>query len=165
MNEIVEFIAKHKVVVICRGLYDNELIKTIRALYDGGIRVVEVTFDQADPDAVEKTCGAIRTIKEHFPQMKVGSGTVTCVKHVLATKKAGGEFCLSPDVNTEVIRATKEAGLISIPGAMTSTEILQAHNASGYRENIPCRMAGTVLSEGYQRADQSCEIPCGSRCK
>jgi 2-dehydro-3-deoxyphosphogluconate aldolase/(4S)-4-hydroxy-2-oxoglutarate aldolase len=32
-------------------------------------------------------------------------------------------------VNTEVIRATKEAGLISIPGAMTSTEILQAHNA------------------------------------
>ena len=129
MNEIVEFIAKHKVVVICRGLYDNELIKTIRALYDGGIRVVEVTFDQADPDAVEKTCGAIRTIKEHFPQMKVGSGTVTCVKHVLATKKAGGEFCLSPDVNTEVIRATKEAGLISIPGAMTSTEILQAHNA------------------------------------
>lgn len=129
MNEIVEFIAKHKVVVICRGLYDNELIKTIRALYDGGIRVVEVTFDQADPDAVEKTCGAIRTIKEHFPQMKVGSGTVTCVKHVLATKEAGGEFCLSPDVNTEVIRATKEAGLISIPGAMTSTEILQAHNA------------------------------------
>ena len=129
MNEIVEFIAKHKVVVICRGLYDNELIKTIRALYDGGIRVVEVTFDQADPDAVEKTCGAIRTIKAHFPQMKVGSGTVTCVKHVLATKKAGGEFCLSPDVNTEVIRATKEAGLISIPGAMTSTEILQAHNA------------------------------------
>ena len=76
MNEIVEFIAKHKVVVICRGLYDNELIKTIRALYDGGIRVVEVTFDQADPDAVEKTCGAIRTIKEHFPQMKVGSGEV-----------------------------------------------------------------------------------------
>ena len=129
MNEIVEFIAKHKVVVICRGLYDNALLKTIRALYDGGIRVVEVTFDQADPDAVEKTCGAIRTIKEHFPQMKVGSGTVTCVKHVLATKKAGGEFCLSPDVNTEVIRATKEAGLISIPGAMTSTEILQAHNA------------------------------------
>lgn len=129
MNEIVEFIAKHKVVVICRGLYDNELIKTIRALYDGGIRVVEVTFDQADPDAVEKTCGAIRTIKEYFPQMKVGSGTVTCVKHVLATKEAGGEFCLSPDVNTEVIRATKEAGLISIPGAMTSTEILQAHNA------------------------------------
>lgn len=108
MNEIVEFIARHKVVVICRGLYEAELVKTIKALYAGGIRIVEVTFDQADPDAIAKTCCAIRTIKEHFPQMKVGSGTVTCVEHVLATKEAGGEFCLSPDVNTEVIQATKK---------------------------------------------------------
>ena len=82
MNEIVEFIARHKVVVICRGLYEAELVKTIKALYAGGIRIVEVTFDQADPDAIAKTCCAIRTIKEHFPQMKVGSGTVTCVEHL-----------------------------------------------------------------------------------
>ena len=129
MNEIVDFIAKHKVVVICRGLYGEDLVKTIKALYDGGVRVVEVTFDQADTDAIEKTCCAIKTIKEHFPEMKVGSGTVTCVEHVKATKAAGGEFCLSPDVNTEVIQATKQAGLVSIPGAMTSTEILQAHHA------------------------------------
>lgn len=129
MNEIVEFIAEHKIVVICRGLYDEELTNTIGALYQGGVRVVEVTFDQADPDAIEKTCGAIKTIRKHYPEMKVGSGTVTCVEHVLATKAAGGEFCLSPDVNIDVIHATKEAGLISIPGAMTSTEILQAHHA------------------------------------
>ena len=103
MNEIVDFIAKHKVVVICRGLYGEDLVKTIKALHDGGVRVVEVTFDQADTDAIEKTCVAIKTIKEHFPKMKVGSGTVTCVEHVKATKAAGGEFCLSPDVNTEVI--------------------------------------------------------------
>ena len=158
MNEIVEFIAKHKVVVICRGLYDNELIKTIRALYDGGIRVVEVTFDQADPDAVEKTCGAIRTIKEHFPQMKVGSGTVTCVKHVLATKEAGGEY--GGDSCNERSRSDFYTRSNDLNRNFAGTQC-----RSGYRENIPCRMAGTVLSEGYQRADQSCEIPCGSRCK
>ena len=140
MNEIVEFIAKHKVVVICRGLYDNELIKTIRALYDGGIRVVEVTFDQADPDAVEKTCGAIRTIKEHFPQMKVGSGTGDSCNE----RSRSDFYTRSNDLNRN----------------FAGTQC-----RSGYRENIPCRMAGTVLSEGYQRADQSCEIPCGSRCK
>ena len=137
MNEIVEFIAKHKVVVICRGLYDNELIKTIRALYDGGIRVVEVTFDQADPDAVEKTCGAIRTIKEYFPQMKVGGDSCN-------ERSRSDFYTRSNDLNRN----------------FAGTQC-----RSGYRENIPCRMAGTVLSEGYQRADQSCEIPCGSRCK
>lgn len=129
MHEVIEFICKHKVVVICRGLYGKELIETIGALHKGGVRVVEVTFDQADPNAIEKTSSAIRTIRENYPDMKVGAGTVTCVAHVEATKAAGGEFCLSPDVNVEVIQATKESGLISIPGAMTPTEVLTAHHA------------------------------------
>lgn len=127
MNEVIEFITKHKVVVICRGLYGEDLVKTIGALYDGGIRLVEVTFDQRDPDAIIKTMEAIRTIRTHYPEMLVGSGTVTCTAHVTATLEAGGAFCLSPDVNEEVIKATKTAGLVSIPGAMTSTEILAAH--------------------------------------
>ena len=53
MNEIVEFIAKHKVVVICRGLYDNELIKTIRALYDGGIRVAQLGLKNCKDDLTD----------------------------------------------------------------------------------------------------------------
>ena len=61
--------------------------------------------------------------------MKVGSGTVTCIEHVKATKQAGGEFCLSPNVDVDVIKATKEEGLVSIPGALTPTEILEAHDA------------------------------------
>lgn len=91
--------------------------------------MAEVTFDQADPDAIEKTSGAIKMIKENFPDMKVGSGTVTCKEHVIATKEAGGEFCLSPNVDIEVIKATKDAGLVSIPGALTPSEIIAAHNA------------------------------------
>lgn len=129
MNEVVKFIENHKVLVICRGLYDEELLKVIGALHKGGIRMAEVTFDQGDPNAIEKTTGAIRLIKENFPDMKVGSGTVTCIEHVKATKQAGGEFCLSPNVDVDVIKATKEEGLVSIPGALTPTEILEAHDA------------------------------------
>lgn len=92
MNEVVKFIEDHKVLVICRGYYGETLLKSIDALYNGGIRMAEVTFDQSDPDAIVKTTDAIRLIKEHFPDMKVGSGTVTCIDHVLATKYAGGEF-------------------------------------------------------------------------
>lgn len=129
MNEVVKFIEENKVLVICRGVYGEELKKVISALHKGGIQMVEVTFDQADTDAIEKTSSAIRLIKECFPDMKVGSGTVTCVEHVEATYKAGGEFCLSPDVNEEVIKATKGCGMVSIPGALTPTEILSAHRA------------------------------------
>ncbi len=129
MNEIVTFIEEHKVVVICRGIYGETLQNLMDALYKGGIRVVEVTFDQADPAAIQKTGDAIRLIKRSFPDMKVGSGTATCIEHVIATKEAGGEFVLSPNVNADVIRAAKAAGLVSIPGAMTPTEILAAHDA------------------------------------
>lgn len=129
MKDVIECIEKNKVVVICRGLYGETLEKVIGALYKGGIRLVEVTFDQADPQAIEKTSAAIRLLIERFPDMKVGSGTVTCIEHVIATKEAGGAFCLSPDVNEEVIKATKACGLVSIPGAMTPTEILTAHRA------------------------------------
>lgn len=129
MNEVVQFIEDNKVMVICRGLYNEDLMKVVDALYAGGVRLAEVTFDQNDPDAVEKTSGAIRQLKEKYPDMKVGSGTVTSVEQVKATKEAGGEFCLSPNVNVEVIKATKEEDLVSIPGALTPTEILQAHEA------------------------------------
>ena len=129
MNEVVKFIEDNKVLVICPGLYGDDLLKVITALHRGGIRMAEVTFDQADPDAINKTCDAIRLIRANFPDMKIGSGTVTCREHVTATKEAGGEFCLSPNVDLDVIRATKEAGLVSIPGALTPSEILQAHNA------------------------------------
>lgn len=129
MNEIVEFIEKNKVLVICRGLYGEELLRVIAALHAGGINMAEVTFDQADPNAIQKTSEAIRLVRERFPKMKVGSGTVTNIEHVKATKEAGGAFCLSPNVDADVILATKEMGLVSIPGALTPSEIIAAHNA------------------------------------
>lgn len=128
-EDIVKFIEEKKVMVICRGLYGDDLFKLITALHKGGVRLVEVTFDQADPDAIDKTSAAISLIKESFPDMKVGAGTVTKIEHVIASKDAGAEFCLSPHVDVDVIKATKAAGMVSIPGALTPTEILQAHDA------------------------------------
>lgn len=116
MNDVIKFIEDNKVMVICRGLYDEDLIKVMDALYAGGIRLAEVTFDQNDLDTVKKTAAAIRQLKEKYPDMKVGSGTVTSEEQVKATKEAGGEFCLSPNVNVEIIKATKKEGLVSIPG-------------------------------------------------
>jgi len=129
MNDIVDFFGRHKVLVIVRGLYGDKLLSVIDALYKGGIMMAEVTFDQADPNAIEKTSDAIKLIKNNFPKMRAGSGTCTSISQVIATKEAGGEYCLSPHVDLQVIRATKEANLASIPGAMTPSEIIKANHA------------------------------------
>lgn len=60
--------------------------------------------------------------------MHFGAGTVLTPGQVDAAAQAGAEFIISPNSEPKVIRRTKELGLISIPGAMTPTEILMAHD-------------------------------------
>lgn len=125
----VEFIEKYKIICICRKIYGSELLELAHALHDGGIRMMEVTFDQADPDCIRETTEAIRMLNDEFGQeMSIGAGTVLSAAQVEAAKDAGANYIISPNTNLSVIRRTKELGLVSIPGAMTPTEILTAHD-------------------------------------
>jgi 2-dehydro-3-deoxyphosphogluconate aldolase/(4S)-4-hydroxy-2-oxoglutarate aldolase len=58
--------------------------------------------------------------------MCFGTGTVTTVEMVRLTAEAGGKFVISPDMDPEVIKETRRLGLVSIPGALTPSEIKQA---------------------------------------
>ena len=57
MNTL-DFISQNKVITICRRVYGEDLLKLADALYAGGIKMIEVTFDQADPDCIEKPASA-----------------------------------------------------------------------------------------------------------
>ena len=59
--------------------------------------------------------------------MHIGAGTVLTEKQAELTKQAGGEFVISPDTNPKVIKRTKELGMVSMPGALTPSEIQLAH--------------------------------------
>ena len=127
MNTL-DFISENKVITICRRVYGEDLLKLADALYAGGIKMIEVTFDQADPDCVEKTSECIRSLCDRFgDRMMFGAGTVLTAEQVAAAAKAGARYIISPNVDADVIARTKELGLVSIPGAMTPSEILTAH--------------------------------------
>jgi len=127
MNTL-DFILKHKVITICRKVYGDDLRQLAQALLDGGVRLMEVTFDQADPDCVRKTGEAIRMLADTFgEQMQFGAGTVLTKEQVATAKDAGARYIISPNTDTEIIRETKRLGLVSIPGAMTPSEIIAAH--------------------------------------
>lgn len=128
-EQILETIEKKKIIVIVRRTYGEDLMNLTRALHDGGIRLMECTFDQSDPECLKKTGDSIRMLTEAFPDMYFGAGTVLNRDQVNAAAKAGGRFIISPNTNTDVIGYTKSLGLISIPGAMTPSEILAAHDA------------------------------------
>ena len=131
MKNTIEQIEKNKVIVIVRGVEKEKLIPMCQAIYDGGLRIIECTYDASGKIRDEEIAGNIKMLADHFEgKMLVGAGTVLTEKQVELTKKAGGKFIISPDTNSNIIKKTKEEELVSIPGALTPSEITQA-NRSG----------------------------------
>lgn len=130
MNSTINTILKERVIAIVRGVSREDLIPFAEAAYEGGVRVLECTYDATGKAADEEIAQNIKMLCEHFGErMTIGAGTVLNKKQVKLTKKAGGKFIISPDTNREVIKYTKSQSLVSIPGALTPSEAVAAHNA------------------------------------
>ena len=130
MNSVIKAIEEEKIIVIVRGVQKEKLIPFAEAVYAGGIRLLELTYNAKGNPADEETAENIRMLVEHFAgRMYIGAGTVLTEKQVELTKAAGGRFIISPDVYPEVIKKTKELGMVSLPGAITPTEMQIAHRA------------------------------------
>lgn len=129
-NTIIEEILKHKIIVIIRGVEREKLIPLVQALYDGGIRLVELTFCADGHIDDEYSAENIRILAQEFKgRMRVGAGTVLNEKQVELAADAGAAYIISPDVYVPVIERTRALGMVSIPGAMTPSEIQLAHRA------------------------------------
>ncbi|HYK35959.1 bifunctional 4-hydroxy-2-oxoglutarate aldolase/2-dehydro-3-deoxy-phosphogluconate aldolase [Alloacidobacterium sp.] len=110
----------------------------VEAMIAGGVTVVEVTMTV--PGAID----LLRALKQKYgKQLLLGSGTVTTAAQATATIEAGAEFVVSPSLHPEVIAKTKELGKVSIPGALTPTEVITAWNAGAdYVKVFPCSAVG-----------------------
>ena len=129
-EEVLSLIEEEKIIVIVRGVEKEKLIPLAEAMYKGGIRLLEITYSQSGAPSDEEIADSIRLLSEHFKgRMLIGSGTTLTERQVELTKNAGGTFIISPDVNVELIKKTRELSLVSIPGALTPTEITTAHAA------------------------------------
>lgn len=132
-EKIINSVYEGKVVAILRGVQEDRLISIAEALYEGGIRMIECTFDHSRADCIEANCRMISMLAKHFAgRMHVGAGTVLTKEEVDATVQAGGEFIISPNVDEAVIRHTREIGAVSMPGALTPTEIVNAWKAGAH---------------------------------
>lgn len=127
MNTL-DIILKSKIIAIARGFYGKELIDATKALYEGGIRAFEVTFEQNGSN--KNTLDAVSMLKSELPcECTIGAGTVLKIEQLEQAKMAGAEYIVSPNVNISIIAKTKKLGLVSIPGAMTPTEVVAADEA------------------------------------
>lgn len=128
--QILECLLEEKLIAIVRGVPPRQILPTARAIADGGIHALEITFDHKTPGGIAETLESIRLLRgQEDLDILLGAGTVLTPGEVDQAVEAGAEYIISPDTNPEVIRRTKQLGKISIPGAYTPTEAVQAHRA------------------------------------
>ena len=149
-NETMQRILDGKIVAIVRGISSDKIAGLAQALAAGGITCIEVTFDQSSPEKAQQTLDAIASIRKTLgDKVCVGAGTVMTEEQVRLAAQAGAEYMISPNVDARVIRATKALGKISIPGAMTPTEVAYAYECGA---DIVKMFPAGVLGAGYIKA-------------
>lgn len=127
MGQLTELIREHKIIAILRGVPAEKMESVITSLYNGGIRLLEITFNQKSASRHQETGDAIRLAKSLYPDMYVGAGTVMSKENAQAAHDAGALFALAPNVNEEVIKTVVELGMAAVPGAMTPSEIASSY--------------------------------------
>lgn len=143
--QVAEAVEKEKIVVIIRGVEKEKLIPLASAMYNGGIRLLEITYDATEKISDEETAENIKMLSEKFEgKMFIGAGTVLKSSQVELTEYVGGKFIISPDTDKAVIEKTKNLGLVSMPGALTPTEIANAHRyGADFVKLFPISSLGT----------------------
>lgn len=105
------------VIAILRGIRPDEAEAIGSALYEAGIRVVEVPLNSPNP------LESIATLARIFGErMLVGAGTLTDAAQVGDVAGAGGRLIVTPHADVSVVRAATEAGLLAVPGFFNPTE-------------------------------------------
>lgn len=149
-HEALMQIKAAKLVAILRHVPADKLDGVVEALIAGGVRVLEFTFDHDSAECVKENAEKIRhTAEKYGDRVLVGCGTALTVQEVEAACDAGACLVISPNVDYGVIRRTRQLGMVSMPGALTPTEILTAHqNGADFVKVFP---AG-CLGAGYIKA-------------
>jgi 2-dehydro-3-deoxyphosphogluconate aldolase/(4S)-4-hydroxy-2-oxoglutarate aldolase len=121
-EEILKILCDVGVIPVVRARNAEALVDLAKALHAGGVPICEVTLTVPGAiDAIRRVAGAVGK------EVLVGVGSVTRVEQVEEAVAAGAQFIVGPVLVPEVIAAAHEHDKPVIPGALTPTEIFQAH--------------------------------------
>ena len=137
-------IEQEKAIAVLRADDPANLPPMISALYDGGVRLIEITMTV--PNAVKQ----IRQAIDEGPEdMVVGVGSVLNAETALEAIGAGAEFVVSPVFKEEIVEVCLQGNIVVIPGAFTPTE---ARNAADAGANFVKIFPAGSLGMGYLKS-------------
>jgi 2-dehydro-3-deoxyphosphogluconate aldolase / (4S)-4-hydroxy-2-oxoglutarate aldolase len=138
IDEVIRRIEEVGIIPVVRAASVEEATRAVEAISAGGIPVVEITMTV--PNAVS----VIREVaKQHGAKVLVGAGTVTTAEQAESCIRAGAEFLVSPGLSVPVLSVARASEKLAIPGALTPTELMNAHDQGARLVKIfPCGNVG-----------------------
>ncbi|WP_293914489.1 MULTISPECIES: bifunctional 4-hydroxy-2-oxoglutarate aldolase/2-dehydro-3-deoxy-phosphogluconate aldolase [unclassified Sphingobacterium] len=124
MNEVLKLIGDSPVIPVYYNDNIDSCIDVLTKCYKGGIRVFE--FVNRGVNAKENFKQLLAFKNEHFPDLKLGIGTIKTGEQAKEFIALGAEFIVSPIIKKKIAEITAKHGLLWIPGCMTPTEIAKA---------------------------------------
>lgn len=126
-EELQRRLSECPLVAIIRGVTPAEAEAVGEAIYEAGIRIIEVPLNSPKP--LESIGILAKNLGE---RALVGAGTVLEVEDVARVRNAGGGIIVSPNTDMAVIAATAAADMVSSPGFYTPSEAFQALKAGAH---------------------------------
>jgi hypothetical protein len=143
-------------VAILRGVRPDEVEAVADQLVEAGFSMIEVPLNSPQPlDSIARLVG------RYGPEVMIGAGTVLTVADVEAVKAVGGRLIVSPNVNTDVIRASAAAGMISLPGFFTASEAFAALDAGATGLKLFPAEGASPLPQGPARGSARRDAAAG----
>ncbi len=118
-DRVLDLLARERVLTVVRAPVIPDTAALCRALLDGGISCVELTFTTPDLPRHLRDAAAV-------PGCRVGAGTVLTAENAAAAVEAGAEFLVTPGLRPEVAHVARERDIPVVMGAFTPSEVLTA---------------------------------------
>ncbi len=132
-----------KIVAVVRANSEEQALLFVDAIYDGGIRAIELTY------SIPNVCDVIKKVQAKHPMCLVGVGSVLTKKQAVMAVEAGAKYVVSPGYVMEVQKYCNEHNIIYMPGAMTVSEVI---NSMEMGNEITKLFPGSVYSPDYIKA-------------
>jgi 2-dehydro-3-deoxyphosphogluconate aldolase/(4S)-4-hydroxy-2-oxoglutarate aldolase len=138
IEEVIRRIGEIGIVPVVRAATVDEATRAVEAIRAGGIPIAEITMTV--PNAIP----VIRSLTERYGRdVLIGAGTVGTAEEAESCIRAGAEFLVSPGLSVPVLSVAHACAKLAIPGALTPTELMNAHTSGAKLVKIfPCGNVG-----------------------
>ena len=118
--EMINKLKQFKVIPVIQINSVEQAIPLAKVLVENGLPVAEVTF------RTEVAADAIKAMREAYPEMCIGAGTVLNAEQIEQAQQAGAEFVVAPGLNPNTVRRCQEVGMPIVPGVNSPSQVEQA---------------------------------------